>query len=67
VLLSHVEFGYNKAPSKATRLCPFKVLYGIDPSGSLDLVPWPLDQKLSVDAQIRLDDKKDTRAIKGKD
>jgi len=31
LLLPHVEFAYNKGPSNATGLSPFKVVYGIDP------------------------------------
>ena len=31
MLLLHAEFAHNKAPSKATNLSPFKVVYGIDP------------------------------------
>ena len=31
LLLPHTEFVYNKAPSKAIGLSPFKVVYGIDP------------------------------------
>ena len=49
MLLPHVEFSHNRAPSKATGLSPFKVVYGIDPIGPLDLTPEPLNQKPSAD------------------
>jgi len=41
LLLPHVEFAYNKAPSKATGLSPFKVVYGTDPLSPNDLTPRP--------------------------
>jgi len=44
------EFAYNMAPSKTTSLSPFKVVYGVEPLSPLDLVPRPLDGKLSVEA-----------------
>ena len=44
-----MEFSHNRAPSKATGLSPFKVVYGIDPIGPLDLTPEPLNQKPSAD------------------
>jgi len=50
LLLPHAEFAYNKAPSQATGVSPFMVVYGIDPITSLDLTPHPLDKKLSAEA-----------------
>ena len=41
LLLLHAEFTYNRAPSKATGLSPFKVVYGIDPLSPNDLTPRP--------------------------
>jgi len=43
--LPHAEFSYNKTPSRATGLSPFKVVYGIDPLGPLDIIPQSFDQK----------------------
>jgi len=54
LLLPDVEFGHNKAPSKATGLSPFKVVYGLDPLGPLDFVLRPLDQKSSADDEQRI-------------
>jgi len=45
-----VEFAYNNAPNRTTEISPFKVVYGIDPIDPLDLVPRPLDQKPSAEA-----------------
>ena len=39
LLLRHAEFAYNHAPSRTTKESPFKVVYGLNPSGCLDLVP----------------------------
>jgi len=43
LLLPHADFAYNKVPSKATGISPFKVLYGVDPLSPLDFVPQPFD------------------------
>jgi len=43
LLLPYGKFAYNRAPSKATGLSPFKVVYGLDPLSLLDLTPRPLD------------------------
>jgi len=53
LLLPYAKFAYNKASRKATILCPFKMVYRIDPFSPLDLTPWPLDQKSSADATAR--------------
>ena len=54
LLLPHAEFTYNKAPSKATGLSPFKVVYEIDPLSPNDLTPRPQDQNPHVDATTRV-------------
>ena len=54
LLLPYTEFAYNKVPSKATGVSPFKVVYGLDPLGPLDLIPRPLDHKLSAYAEKRV-------------
>jgi len=38
LLLPNLEFAYNKAPNRATRISPFKVVYGIDLIDPLYLV-----------------------------
>jgi len=38
-LLPHLEFTFNRAPSKATSLSPFQVVCGYNPQTPLDLVP----------------------------
>jgi len=54
LLLPYAEFAYNKVPSKATGVSPFKVVYGLDPLGPLDLIPRPLDQKPSAVVEQRV-------------
>jgi len=56
LLLPHAEFAYNKTPSKATGLSPFKVVYGIDLLSPLDLISRPLDQRPSADAVARVEE-----------
>jgi len=53
LLSPHAQFAYNRVPSKATSLSPFKVAYGIDPLSPLHLTPQPLYQKPSADAALR--------------
>jgi len=55
LLLAHADFAYNHAPSKATGLSPFKVVYGRDPFSPLDLTPRPMDHKPNVDTAARLE------------
>ena len=54
LLLPHTEFAYNKTPSKATGLSPFKDVYGTNPLSPLDLIPRPLDQKPSAYTAARV-------------
>jgi len=46
IFLPHAQFAYNRVPSKATSISPFKLVYARGPLGPLDLVPRPLDQKI---------------------
>ena len=53
-LLSHAEFAYNRAPSKATGLSPFQVVYGFNPCTPIDLTPLPTPTKFSWEAEKRV-------------
>jgi len=43
--LPHAEFAFNRAPSKATHLFPFQVVYGYNLKTPLDLTPIPTPNK----------------------
>ena len=51
-----MEFAYNIAPSRTTGLSPFKVVYGIEQLSPLALTPWPLESKLSPEANKRVEE-----------
>jgi len=58
LLLPHVEFAYNKAPSRTAGISPFKVVYGINPLGPLGLLPRPLNKRPSDDVEQRVKEMK---------
>ena len=61
-LLPHVEFAFNRAPSKTARLSPFQVVYGSNPNTPLDLTPLPIPAKYSWEAEKRAKEIKDLHA-----
>jgi len=52
-LLPHTKFAFNKAPSNATHLSPFLVVYGYNPRTPLDLTPVLTPTKISWEAEKR--------------
>ena len=58
-LLAHVEFAFNRAPSKTTRLSPFQVVYGYNPQTPVDLIPLSTRVKFSWGAEKRAKEIKD--------
>ena len=52
-LLYHAEFPLNQAPSKATNLSSFQVVYGCNHRTLLDLVSIPNPNRLSWEAKKR--------------
>jgi len=52
-LLPHAEFAFNRAPSKATGLSPFQIVYGQNPRTPLDLIPVPTPTKFSWEVKKR--------------
>jgi len=58
LLLPHADFAYNKALKCTTGMSPFKVVHGIDPNGPWDIVPRPLDQRLSAKPNQRVEETK---------
>ena len=61
-LLCHAKFAFNRAPSKATNISPFQVVYGSSPSAPLDLVPIPNITKFSWEAKKRAKEIQDLHA-----
>ena len=56
LILPYVEFAYNKALSKTIGLSPFKIVYGVDPLSTLNLIPRLMDEKPSVEASKRVEE-----------
>ena len=56
LLLPQAEFAFNKSPSKATGLSPFKVVYGVDPLSPFDLVPRGMNEKPHEEASKRVEE-----------
>jgi len=77
--LPHAKFTYNRTPARATRCSLFETLYGINLLTPIDLLPLPIDCKVSFKAeqrakkmkklyeQIRAHIKKINKAYKAKD
>ena len=53
--LPHVEFAYNHAVHSAKKFSPFEVVYGFNPLSPLDLLPFPLSERVSTDGKRRAD------------
>ena len=53
LVLPQAEFAYNRSCSQSTGKSPFEVVYGCNPASPLDLVPLPINQSYSADADER--------------
>ncbi|KAI4340888.1 hypothetical protein MLD38_025682 [Melastoma candidum] len=53
VKLAHAEFAYNRAPSSTTKYSPFEVVYGLNPTIPVDLMPLPSVKTVNRDAEER--------------
>jgi hypothetical protein len=51
--LPHIEFAYNRLLHSTTKMCPFKIVYGLLPRSPIDLMPLPTSEKLNFDAKQR--------------
>jgi hypothetical protein len=51
--LPHVEFAYNRSLHSTTKMCPFKIVYGLLPRAPIDLLPLPSSKKLNFDSKQR--------------
>jgi len=54
--LPHAEFAFNKTPSNATGLSPFKVVYVLDPFSPLDLILRDMNEKPHMEASKRVEE-----------
>ena len=53
MILSQIEFAYNRSMHQSVGMSPFEVLYGINLIGLLNLVPYPTKKQFSGDANER--------------
>lgn len=49
--LPHVEFSYNHAKHSASKYSPFEIVYGFNPISPLDLMPLPVNERISLDGK----------------
>jgi hypothetical protein len=49
--LPFVEFAYNRTVYSTTGFSLFKIVYGFNPLTSMDLIPLPLEEKVSLDGE----------------
>ncbi|KAG7583645.1 Integrase catalytic core [Arabidopsis suecica] len=49
--LPHVEFAYNHSMHSASKFSPFQIVYGFNPTTPLDLMPLPLNERVSLDGK----------------
>jgi hypothetical protein len=52
--LPHVKFAYNRFLHSTTKMCPFKIVYGLLPHALIDLMPLPYSEKLNFDVMLKL-------------
>jgi hypothetical protein len=47
--LLFIEFAYNYSVDSTTHYSPFKIVYDFNPLTPLDLIPLPVDERVSLD------------------
>jgi hypothetical protein len=50
-VISQVEFAYNNSTTRSTKKSPFEVVYGRSPNHVLDLLPFPNQARVSMEAE----------------
>jgi hypothetical protein len=51
--LSFIEFAYNRSVHSTTKFSPFEIVYGFNPLTPMDLIPLPIDERVSLDGNSR--------------
>ncbi|KAG8378996.1 hypothetical protein BUALT_Bualt07G0042400 [Buddleja alternifolia] len=51
LILAQAEFAYNRSSSQTTGKSPFEVVYGMNPTSPLELVPLPITNQYSGDVK----------------
>ena len=46
-----VEFAYNRTVHSTTGFSPFEIVYGFNPLIPMDLIPFPFEEKVSLDGE----------------
>jgi hypothetical protein len=49
----HVEFAYSRAVHSTTKLSPFEIVYGFNPTSPIDLLPLPMRERVNFDTSKR--------------
>jgi len=51
--LPFIEFAYNRSVHSTTEFSPFEIVYGFNPLTSMDLIPLPVDERVSLDGNCK--------------
>jgi hypothetical protein len=49
--LPFVEFAYNRTVHSTTGFSPFEIVYGFNPLTPMDLIPFPFEERVSLDGE----------------
>jgi len=60
--LPFIEFAYNRSVHSTTDYSLFEIVYGFNPLTPLDLIPLPVDEKVSLDSNQKAQVVKDLHA-----
>jgi hypothetical protein len=60
--LPFIEFAYNRSVHSTTDYSSFEIVYGFNPLTPLDLIPLPVDERVSLDANQKAQVVKDLHA-----
>lgn len=60
--MSFIEFTYNCSVHSTTNYSPFNIIYGFNPLTLLDLIPLPVDERISLDGTQKAQVVKDLHA-----